>query len=797
MGLRQRTHGLDEAFCLGCGYRLRALPEHRCPECGRVFDPTDPRTMSFVRPLRPWQIWLLQPIGWRTISLALAGTACLAWLSRLPRLSPEPVSVLMGEFRWPKPYMMPLTIPDVIWYAAVGLWAMFVALVLFWALVRLLLVPRAGRRANVCTNDTGRRRRTVGIAAMLSVLLLVFGWRMRIGQRWMTRVAALPPVVPVAATLFNSAARGPSPAELQQLCPARLSPEQAQDVLAASVTILPAPKERFCAVKVLVETAPATALSVIVNAEPNEQDADVLASELRLISLYRNPSTASLLVGRLSDSRPEVRAAAADAVGVLRQPTSPIAANPYSLGIYDALALDTTPPISVQEIVSLRWASVTLPEIPIASSARAKLESMMAQGSTEEEREAAARALVAWPPDQFKLRVAEWGVWAENRGHMALVRSILDEIPPFVHRTGNPVSDFASYFRYPMDVFKPVVHLTSDVPLAADVEVHVSEGRPWFAYPKPDDFGIGVEPETSESKPFRGFVPPQISYPGSITAIPPTTPDDITAPTIPPMSDCREGYPWMSPHHRLYSSTYGGPEIFRLGLRWQSVIISPTRLNWMVPPAVPADPRFKWWRRLREVPSCWVASRNESERFLYYDGPTRARVPVAVRLELSGKHLVFTTLPGDRKPPHETGSNGVEVHNLMHPMAATSRPNVPAHEGMYVEVRSGQIRAKWMEITGDGAVSLELDPALVGETAVAGRLRGMLVRYGLTGPEADGLIAAWAPQFFRTEGRRFILRMSPAEYARQCPMQVRPTPTEVVRLGLVLTEFDAKLPKGK
>lgn len=66
----------------------------------------------------------------------------------------------------------------------------------------------------------------------------------------------------------------------------------------------------------------------------------------------------------------------------------------------------------------------------------------------------------------------------------------------------------------------------------------------------------------------------------------------------------------------------------------------------------------------------------------------------------------------------------------------------------------------------------------------------MLVRFGLTGPEADGLLAAWAPQFFRTEGRRFILRMSPAEYARQCPMQVRPAPTEVVRLGLVLTEFD-------
>jgi len=30
--------------CLGCGYDLHGLPENRCPECGRPFDPEDPRT---------------------------------------------------------------------------------------------------------------------------------------------------------------------------------------------------------------------------------------------------------------------------------------------------------------------------------------------------------------------------------------------------------------------------------------------------------------------------------------------------------------------------------------------------------------------------------------------------------------------------------------------------------------------------------------------------------------------------------------------------------------------------------
>lgn len=34
--------------CLSCDYNLSHLTEHRCPECGRAFDPNDPAT--FQRP---------------------------------------------------------------------------------------------------------------------------------------------------------------------------------------------------------------------------------------------------------------------------------------------------------------------------------------------------------------------------------------------------------------------------------------------------------------------------------------------------------------------------------------------------------------------------------------------------------------------------------------------------------------------------------------------------------------------------------------------------------------------------
>jgi len=35
-----------EKYCLGCGYSLHGLPINRCPECGREFDPANPRTFS-------------------------------------------------------------------------------------------------------------------------------------------------------------------------------------------------------------------------------------------------------------------------------------------------------------------------------------------------------------------------------------------------------------------------------------------------------------------------------------------------------------------------------------------------------------------------------------------------------------------------------------------------------------------------------------------------------------------------------------------------------------------------------
>ena len=68
------------------------------------------------------------------------------------------------------------------------------------------------------------------------------------------------------------------------------------------------------------------------------------------------------------------------------------------------------------------------------------------------------------------------------RRQLKLVQSVIDEVPQFVHRTGNTARSLADRLIEPMPMFfitKPILHLTADRPLAADVQVFIASGRPW------------------------------------------------------------------------------------------------------------------------------------------------------------------------------------------------------------------------------------------------------------------------------------------------------------------------------
>jgi MotA/TolQ/ExbB proton channel family len=60
-----------EMYCMECRYRLKGLAEHRCPECGREFDPGNPLTFSI-------SAWAHRPIN--TVLGAVLLFSVLLWV---------------------------------------------------------------------------------------------------------------------------------------------------------------------------------------------------------------------------------------------------------------------------------------------------------------------------------------------------------------------------------------------------------------------------------------------------------------------------------------------------------------------------------------------------------------------------------------------------------------------------------------------------------------------------------------------------------------------------------------------
>ena len=404
----------------------------------------------------------------------------------------------------------------------------------------------------------------------------------------------------------------------------------------------------------------------------------------------------------------------------------------------------------------------------------------MLRGATSDERVAAARALLGWPPAHYRFRVAEWGMWINCDGQLKLVQSVINEVPQFVHRTGNTARSLADRLIEPMPMFfitKPILHLTADRPLAADVQVLIASGRPWFAFPRPDDFSLSfadiwqIGPDFDKDQLPKG-----------------TSKDKLAE-----LNPIAEGYPWIAPPHRTYLPGIQvgvrdpADVIPSLGLRWQSLIVSPQRQPWMVPPPVGNPGHYGWWERLRKVPSSWLSSQGETERFLYYDGPTRSRSPVLASMSRNILDLMCSqastrrTILDFRSPADPArdlkdrqemdGNQGPDGPEFL--VQDSEGPRGRGH-GIYVEVAGGHAVAKIVPVRyGKSEVDLAEIAPITG-AAVTKLFLGLLTDYGLTADEAAGLVDVWKQQFFQTRGRRLLVILPAADYDAMCPLRVRP-----------------------
>jgi hypothetical protein len=765
----------EPARCRDCGYALRGLSDGRCPECGRSFDPADATTMDLGR--RPGRIgrWLLRPTGWRLVLLAVVGAGAVLGATRWPvggvTLLATDLLYYFDGGRFNRSRLMTHT--DVAYVGGL----LLIGLVLLMWLLRAAARPLAHRlyRRPPPATDLGRRTALAAVTACAVLLAgggVFIGWPYRLARLWAARVLAA-----ARATAYG----GPAAAPLS------LTDEQEITVLRTGLARLPTRPERVACLRALYDRHAAAALAVVLDQLSRERDPVMLATLVHLVGLHREYATLDRLLSMWDDPDPDVRAAAIDAVGMLHAQAYPI---PNSSAWWGPVAMTTDPPV---ELVRLQLDTGRDENgRPLALSSqpngfprdvdarldpvRPRFVDRMLRGATDAERQAAARGLLQWQPSGYRLRVAEWGVWiADHSGRLTLVQSVLDEIPQFVHRTDDTLASLAGRVNQIMMITKPVLHVTVDRPMVLDVQVLIAEGRPWFAYPKPDDFELTTRITS------RAWKPPQ-AYPASPI-------QTFDRPGQPPLEAPHEGYPWIDPPHRKFGSWSAGMsvspanQITALGLRWQSVIVSPERLGWMVPPAVPADPRFAWWERLRQVDCAWVSNCGEAERFLYYDGPTTAAAPVAVSLK--GNRLRF------RRSAPKPGLPGSENwRGPDRPFTPLITPGRSDRRGLLIRVIDGRVRGLAVpEVDAADVLDLAGRASIDGEPATAAVLHGMLTAAGLSESEAAGLIDCWRPQLFRTPGSRFLLLMTAGDYDALCPIRIDPPPTELVRVGLVLTEF--------
>jgi hypothetical protein len=215
-----------------------------------------------------------------------------------------------------------------------------------------------------------------------------------------------------------------------------------------------------------------------------------------------------------------------------------------------------------------------------------------------------------------------------------------------------------------------------------------------------------------------------------------------------------------------------------MGFLWEHLIVSPTKLPWMKEADVGADPKFAWWRRLRDVDCSWVCSRGESERFLYYDGPTLLRCPVEFGMEVE-RLVVRAAKLGDGEVAF-TQISRTALQDTRRGLLVRVHGGVTRAERVSVPVAVNERRGEW--------------PRRPVGTAVLGKAEDafleMLQASGLKESEARGMLDCWRRPFFQTEGTRVLMFLLERDYDAFCPMVMRPAPTETARVGVIWAEME-------
>jgi hypothetical protein len=771
--------------CRGCGYALQGLSSNRCPECGRTFDPNDPKTMHIGR--RAGRIGLLlgRPIRWTwVLAVLFLATSGIVATTRLQLgswkewdLAPADLKLYM-DWASRRPKML-VTWIDQLYVACMWLWVLVAA----WIVLRSLVGIAARRWYRIVAAPAVHRTRIFFVAMLLlliSNLGVLIGWPYRLGQHnaadFLQEHQRLKTKMPTSS--------------LVAVYPWGVTePQRQQRVMWSAMRQAPRPEQRLAGLAMLYRTGAASSVAAFVkDAIAFEDDPTVLEWEIRVLGMTHDRDLLDIADRFLQSPDQRLRVAALDAITASADPWF----DSMTELMGDDLLMNAPAPIPIRRKEYRSPAPWDPPQrVQYAVPTEARVANIATTTPDPREREAAAWALRSLQQTMSNsaadsvpgFRVAEWGVWVDTGGGLQSANQVLGDIPAFVHQYGDTAANLAAAKSpVPWVVTKPVMHFYANRPIVVSLDVLIRRGRVQYVFPKADDYSTDFNFLATQNM-------------GGTTQ--PLSPFDAAG-KVPPFAD-RHSNPlsWIVEDPMLTTLKISGPggfapaaTLMSLGFHYDTLLITPQQPS-LQPPNVPADSKYAWWSKLRQVPSAWVSSRGEAERFLYYDGPTLQAPRFRIRLK-DPQHLaieatkILTDSPHDRTDSAASASIGG--------MRQTARADHRRlRSGMYIDIgkeKHGELVTlpTTKDVENNEARQIGTSPQLSGEQLEA-KFREWLTDAGLTAAESDGMLTCWREQFFQKPGRRFVMLMSAADYDSLCPLEILPRPQTLARVGLVWTEL--------
>jgi hypothetical protein len=520
----------------------------------------------------------------------------------------------------------------------------------------------------------------------------------------------------------------------------------------------------------------------------------------------------------LDDPDSSVRAAATDALGIIRLPAYDIPAtldwSPPAFVDWQGWArkrgptsIASDPPIVIdwhvqaqedgltpsridfhvnlharhsQREARARYESAVLRLLP--DSVRARLEGQMLHGATEPERAAAARALVSWPPDDYQFRVASCHVWFDDGRQRRRPDANMCPEPSFLHHVCRPSEDAADDLDMTFVWSQNAVFFRTNRPMAIDLQTRMEHGRPWYAYPGPDDLTLPVDLHDLIQKSWG-----TVSVRHRMIAKPDRYFACLGSPSL---ATRRNGFSWVqdcSGDLDWILETFGG-NLDELGLRWPSMILTPGTEIGGREHTTEHVPSWNLWRHVGSGPQSWVNNRGEASPMAYYAGPVMVDPLFASVIDDSGREW----RPRDTLTELCHSAEPVKGDIFLVKSSASRTVGYRMESTSVPIVFTGDLpRNQWKRADDRTYKYHPAKPCepLEGQALIRA-LRASLEQRGLTAQEAATVCEGWRKPLLDAQGTRLVAIRTEEDWVREQRISVRPLPTEIATIDVVVMELD-------